>query len=66
MEAKNNLVVVDRNDIELIASIECYGTWEFERVVFSLGESFDIWSWNGKLYKIYKDSNRLSYEPEII
>ena len=43
-----NSICVNYADIELIAKIEALGTWEEEY------ESFDVWSWNGKYYKIYK------------
>ncbi len=44
----SNCICVNYADIELIAKIEALGTWEEEY------ESFDVWSWNGKYYKIYK------------
>lgn len=47
---------IDRNDIEMITKIESLGTWEDERYLYDKHNSFDIWSWNGKVYKIYKDS----------
>lgn len=43
-----NCIRVNYADIELIAKIEALGTWEEEY------KSFDVWSWNGKYYKIYK------------
>lgn len=53
------LITVDRNDIELIAKIESMGTWQEERYIANAHNSFDIWTWNGKAYKIYKDSKRM-------
>lgn len=50
---------VDRKDIETIAKIESLGTWEEERYLFNAHESFDVWSWNGQAYKIYKDSEKM-------
>ena len=47
---------VDRNDLEMIANIEAYGTWEYERWIANAHNSFDVHTWNGKAYKIYKDS----------
>lgn len=52
------MITVNRNDIELIATIESYGTWEDERYIANAHCSFDIWSYNGNLYKIFKDSTR--------
>lgn len=52
------LIAVDRNDVELISKIESLGTWEEERYIADKHNSFDIWTFNGKAYKIYKDSNR--------
>ena len=52
------LITVDRNDIELIAKIEAMGTWQEERFIANNHNSFDVWTWNGKTYKIYKDSKR--------
>lgn len=49
---------VDREDIETIAKIESLGTWEGECYSFNKHESFDVWSWNGQIYKIYKDSEK--------
>lgn len=53
------MIIVSRNDIETIAKIESLGTWEDERYIADKHNSFDIWSWNGRVYKIYKDSNRI-------
>ena len=53
------LIAVDRNDIELIAKIEAMGTWQEERYIADKHNSFDVWTWNGKAYKIYKDSKRM-------
>lgn len=50
------LITVDRNDVELISKIQAYGIWEEERYPFDLHNSFDVWIYNGKAYKIYKDS----------
>ena len=50
---------VDREDIELIAKIESLGTWEDERYLINAHESFDVWTWNGQAYKIYKDSKKV-------
>ena len=52
------LIVVDRNDIELIAKIESMGTWLEERYIADEHNSFDVWAWNGKAYKICKDSKK--------
>ena len=49
---------VDRKDIETIAKIESLGTWEEERYLFNAHKSFDVWTWNGQAYKIYKDSEK--------
>jgi hypothetical protein len=54
-----NLITVDRNDIELIAKIEAMGTWQKEMYVADEHNSFDVWTWNGKAYRIYKDSKRI-------
>lgn len=53
------LIVVNRNNIELIAKIEALGTWEKERYIADKHNSFDVWTWCGKAYKIYKDSERI-------
>lgn len=53
------LITVDRNDVELISKIQAYGTWEEERYLFDFHNSFDIWTYNGKAYKIYKDSAKI-------
>lgn len=53
------IISVARNDIELISKIEAYGTWEEERYLFNFHNSFDIWTYNGKAYKIYKDSAKI-------
>lgn len=53
---KHNLITVDRNDVELISKIETFGTWEEEGFLIDEHHSFDIWTWNGNTYKIYKDS----------
>jgi hypothetical protein len=42
------MIIIDKNNIEMIAKIEAMGTWEKE------DNNFDIWTWNGKFYKIYK------------
>lgn len=55
---KQHLVTVNRNDVELIAKIESMGTWEAERWLYDAHNSFDVWSFNGNYYKIYKDSDR--------
>lgn len=49
---------VNRENIELIAKIESLGTWEEERYLINVHESFDVWTWNGQAYKIYKDSKK--------
>lgn len=59
MEVKIKIISVARNDIELISKIEAYGTWEEERYLFDFHNSFDIWTYNGKAYKIYKDSAKI-------
>ena len=53
------MITVKRDDIELISDIEAYGTWEEERWLYDNHNSFDVWTWNGKAYKIYKDSERI-------
>lgn len=53
------LITVDRNDIEMISKVEAMGTWQEERYIADKHNSFDIWIWNGKAYKIYKDSKRI-------
>lgn len=53
------LIAVDRDDIELIAKIEAMGIWQEERYIADKHSSFDVWTWNGKTYKIYKDSKRM-------
>lgn len=55
----SKVIEVKRNDIELITKIESMGTWESEQFNFDLHNSFDIWSFNNELYKIYKDSDHL-------
>lgn len=50
--------IVDRDNIELIAKIESLGTWEEAHYLFNAHESFDVWTWNGQAYKIYKDSKK--------
>lgn len=42
------MIEVKKSDIELIAKIEALGTWEDETT------KYNIWSWNGNTYKIYK------------
>ena len=42
------MIEVKKSDIELIAKIEALGTWEDET------NKYNIWSWNGNTYKIYK------------
>ena len=56
------MITVERNDIELISTIESMGTWFDERFIVDEHNSFDIWEWNGKLYKIYKDSEKIDSE----
>lgn len=53
------VIEVKRNDIELVTKIEAMGTWESEQFNFDLYNSFDIWSFNEELYKIWKDSKRI-------
>nr|DAT52782.1 MAG TPA: hypothetical protein [Caudoviricetes sp.] len=53
-----NLIAINREDTKMIAKVEAMGTWEEERNIANEHNSFDIWTWNGKAYKIYKDSNR--------
>lgn len=53
------LIIVNRNDIELISNIEAYGTWVKEKYIADEHNSYDIWEWNGKFYKIFKDSERV-------
>ncbi|MDD2496188.1 MAG: hypothetical protein PHE29_13480 [Tissierellia bacterium] len=55
----NKIIEVGRTDIELVTKIEAMGTWESEKYNFDLHNSFDIWSFNGELYKIYKDSDKI-------
>lgn len=50
------MIIVARNDIELISRIKAYGTWEEDRYIADKHNSFEIWEYNGKLYKIYMDS----------
>lgn len=52
------LITVSREDAEMVAKIEAMGTWEDERYIADEHNSFDIWTWNGKAYRIYKDSVR--------
>lgn len=59
---KYKLITVARNDIEMIARIESLGTWEEERWLYDNHNSFDVWYFNGKYYKIYKDSERIDNE----
>lgn len=56
---KKKIITVERTDIELISTIESMGTWFDERFIANEHNSFDIWEWNGKLYKIYKDSEKI-------
>ena len=56
------MITVARNDVEMIAKIEAMGTWEEERFIADKHNSFDVWTWNGKAYKIYKDSERIENE----
>jgi hypothetical protein len=51
-------ITVARDDIELISAIEAMGTWEKERWLVGEHDSYDIWTFNGNVYKIYKDSAR--------
>ena len=53
------LIPVSRTDIEMISKIEALGTWEEERYIADKHNSFDVWTFNGKAYKIYKDSVRI-------
>lgn len=55
-------ITIDRNDIEMISKIESLGTWEEERYIADPHNSFDIYTFNGKAYKIYKDSKRIDEE----
>lgn len=55
-------IIVDRNDIETVAKIESIGTWQEERFMFDNHNSFDVWSFNGQYYRIYKDSERIENE----
>lgn len=50
------IITVERNNIELISTIKAYGTWEEDRYIADKHNSFEIWEYNGKLYKIYMDS----------
>jgi len=50
------LIEVHRGDIETISILQAMGTWEFEKYMINNHFSYDIWSFNGELYKIYKDS----------
>jgi hypothetical protein len=52
-------ITVDRHDVELIAEIEAMGTWEDECYLYDAHNSYDVWTFNGKAYKIYKDSEKL-------
>lgn len=51
-----SLVAVERTNVELISKIKAYGTWEEDRYIADKHNSFEIWEYNGKLYKIYMDS----------
>lgn len=53
------MTIIERTDVEAIAKIESLGTWEEERYIADKHNSFDVWSWNGRFYKIYKDSHRI-------
>lgn len=55
----SDTILVNRTDIELIAKIESLGLWVLERYTDSTHTSYDIWLFNGQMYKIYKDSVRL-------
>lgn len=50
------MLTVERNDIELISKIKAYGTWQEDRYIADKHNSFEVWEYNGKLYKIYMDS----------
>lgn len=52
-------IEVNRNDIELITKIESMGTWEKEKYKFDIHNSYDIWGFDNKSYKIFKDSSKL-------
>ncbi len=52
-------IEIKRDDIEMVSRIESMGTWESEKFNFDLHNSFDIWSFDGEYYKIYKDSERI-------
>lgn len=56
------VITINRNDIEMISKVEAMGTWEEEHYISNLHNSFDIWTFNGKVYKIYKDSNRIEQD----
>lgn len=43
---------------ELIATVESLGTWEKEVWNMDLEHSYDVWSWNGKYYRIQKDPRK--------
>ena len=58
-------IAINREDTKMIAKVEAMGTWEEERNIANEHNSFDIWTWNGKAYKIYKDSNREMSDKEI-
>lgn len=51
------IITINREDAEMIAKVESLGTWEED--ISNEHNSFDIWTWNGKAYKIYKDSKRI-------
>lgn len=53
------IITINREDAEMIAKVESLGTWEEDRYISNEHNSFDIWAWNGKAYKIYKDSKRI-------
>lgn len=52
------VITLARGDIEMISKVESLGTWEREKYNFDNHNSYDIWSFGGKLYKIWKDSER--------
>lgn len=49
-------VTVGKNDVSLIAKVESMGTWECG------GSSFDIWEFNGVLFKIPKTQKNNNLE----
>ena len=53
---KQKVITLGRNELNMIALVESMGTWEREKFNFDLHNSYDIWSFNGNYYKIWKDS----------